>query len=181
MELETRRLVLRPLRDDDVPAMARALNNYEVSKNLSRVPFPYTLDDARFFIDLQRGFDLRSKFCAIAFRAAPDELIGVISYEHKADSDGFEFGYWLDESFWGMRIMTEAARAMVAHAFLSDGIAVLKAGFWNPVSGHLLRNLGFVETHRNSIFSVAQNREMPAVKLELTFEMWAAQQKGRAA
>jgi RimJ/RimL family protein N-acetyltransferase len=181
MELETRRLLLRPLQDHDAPAMARALSNYEVAKNLARVPFPYSVEDAKFFINLQRGFDPSSRICAIAFRAAPDELIGLISYERKADGSAFEFGYWLSESCWGMRIMTEAAQAMVAHAFYSDGISVLTSGFWNPVSGRLLRNLGFVETDRATIFSVAQGREIPAVKLELTSEMWGLQQKGRAA
>jgi RimJ/RimL family protein N-acetyltransferase len=181
MELETRRLLLRPLRDDDAPAMARALNNYEVSKNLSRVPFPYTLEDARFFIDLQRDFDPQSKICAITFRAAPDELLGVIAYERKAHGEAFEFGYWLSESCWGMRIMTEAAQAMVVQAFLSDGVETLTSGFWNPVSGRLLRNLGFVETQRSTIFSLAQNREIPAMKLELTHDMWLAQQESRAA
>jgi len=181
MELETRRLLLRPLRDDDAPAMARALNNFEVSKNLSRAPFPYTLDDARFFIDLQRSFDPRSKICAIAFRAAPDELIGVIAYERKADSDAFEFGYWLSESCWGMRIMTEAAQAMVAHAFLADGVDVLDSGFWNPVSGRLLCTLGFVETHTSDCPSLAQGKTVTATRLQLTREMWVGQQKSRAA
>ncbi len=181
MELETRRLLLRPLQDHDAPAMAHALNNFEVSKYLSRVPFPYGLDDARNFINLQRGFDPATKICAIAFRAAPDELIGVIAYERKANGVGFEFGYWLSESCWGMRLMTEAAIAMVGQAFLTDGIDVLSSGYWNPVSGRLLRNLGFVETHRTTILSLAQKREVPAVKLELTRAMWVAQQKGRAA
>ena len=181
MELETRRLLLRPLRDNDAPAMARALNNYEVAKNLSRVPFPYTFEDAAQFIDLQKGFDARSRVLAIAFRAAPDELIGVISYERNADGDGFEFGYWLGESCWGMRIMMEAARAMVAQAFLSGDVAVLTSGYWNPVSGLLLRNLGFIETQPTAIFSAAQNRDVPAVKLRLTWGMWIAQQKSRAA
>ena len=181
MELETRRLILRPLRDDDAPAMARALNNYEVSKFLSRVPFPYTLDDARFFIALQRSFDPRSRVCAIGFRAAPDELIGVVAYERKADGEGFEFGYWLSESCWGMRIMTEAAQAMVAHAFLADGVDVLESGFWNPVSGRLLAKLGFVETHQGTCPSLAQGKDVTVTRLQLTQEMWAGQQKSRAA
>jgi RimJ/RimL family protein N-acetyltransferase len=181
MELETRRLILRPLRDDDAPAMAHSLNNYEVSKNLSRVPFPYTLEDARFFIALQRNFDPRSRVCAIAFRAAPDELIGVVAYERKTEGEGFEFGYWLSESCWGMRIMTEAALAMVAHAFLADGVDVLEAGYWNPVSGRLLRKLGFVETHKADCASLAQGKPVTSTRLHLTQEMWAGQQKSRAA
>jgi RimJ/RimL family protein N-acetyltransferase len=172
MELETRRLLLRPLRDDDAPAMARALNNYEVVKNLSRVPFPYTLEDAAQFIDLQKGFDARSRVFAIAFRAAPDELIGVIAYEFEVGDAHAEFGYWLHEACWGMGLMSEAAAALVGHAFGEGGVEELRAGYWNPVSGRLLRRLGFEETSRMPIFSSAQNREVPAVKLRLSRLMW---------
>ena len=181
MELETRRLLLRPLRDNDAPAMARALNNYEVAKNLSRVPFPYSQNEARQFILRQRGFDPQSKVRAITFRAAPDELLGVVAYEDKAKGETFEFGYWLSESCWGMRIMTEAAQAMVTQAFMSDGVEALTAGYWNLISGRLLRNLGFVDTYLSSIFSLALNREVPVVRLELTRSKWLGQQKSRAA
>ena len=50
MELETRRLLLRPLRDDDAHAMALALNNLNVSGNLARVKIPYAVLDAHSFI-----------------------------------------------------------------------------------------------------------------------------------
>lgn len=181
MELETRRLLLRPLREDDAPAMARALNNYDVAKNLSRVPFPYTLEDAAQFIDLQKGFDARSRVFAIAFRAAPDELIGVIAYEFEVGDAHAELGYWLHEACWGMGLMSEAAAALVSHAFAVGDVEELRAGFWNPVSGRILRGLGFEETHLGPIFSVAQNREIPAVKLRLDRSMWLGQQKSRAA
>jgi RimJ/RimL family protein N-acetyltransferase len=181
MELETRRLLLRPLRNDDAPAMARALNNFEVVKNLGLVPFPYRLENAEEFIGLQRGFDARSIVSAIAFRAAPDELIGLVSYKFEPCEDRAEFGYWLSEACWGMRIMSEAARALVNHAFAVGDVEELRAGFWNPVSGRILQGLGFEENHRAPIFSVAQNRDVPAVKLRLTRSMWAGQQKSRAA
>lgn len=181
MELETRRLLLRPLSDDDAPAMARALNNYEVVKNLSRVPFPYRLEHAEEFIALQRRFDERSVISAIAFRAAPDELIGLISYEFAPGEAHAEFGYWLHEACWGMRIMSEAATALVTRAFGAGEVEELRSGFWNPVSGRILVGLGFEETHRAPIYSVAQNRDIPAVKLRLSRVMWANQQKSRAA
>ena len=83
MELKTTRLLLRPLRDDDARAVASGLNNLNVSRHLARVKFPYAVEDAVAFIALQRSTDQRSKTCAIAFRCAPDELIGLISYELK--------------------------------------------------------------------------------------------------
>jgi RimJ/RimL family protein N-acetyltransferase len=168
MELETRRLLLRPLREEDAPAMALALNNLNVSKNLARVKFPYGLEDAQAFIALQRGFDPRSVVSAIAFRCAPDELVGVISYERVSDGQ-FEFGYWLRECCWHMGLMSEAAKAVIAHAFTQEGIETLHSAYHldNPNSGRILRKLGFEETHQEMSFCLAQNTKVPSMSLRL--------------
>jgi RimJ/RimL family protein N-acetyltransferase len=182
MDIETKRLLLRSLRDEDAPAMARRLNNFEVSKNLARVPYPYSLDGAQFFINLQRGFDPRSKVCAISFKCAPDELLGVVAYEFSAENAEFEFGYWLSECCWGQRIMSEAAASLVRFAFTQTDITDLLSGFHvdNPNSGRILRGIGFEETHEAMNFSVAQNKDVPVTKLCLTRDAWLEKQKGRA-
>ena len=183
MELETRRLLLRPLRDDDAHALTQSLNNFNVSRNLARVMFPYTLEDAQAFIPLQRGFDPRSKICAITFRCAPDELIGMVSYEYGINEDGAIFGYWLRECCWGMRLMSEAATALVHYAFSQGGVETLFSAFHtdNPNSGRILQRLGFAETRQELNFSLAQGTSVPTHQLRLTREDWLAQQKGRAA
>ena len=176
MELETRRLLLRPLRDDDAIAMAQALNNFNVSRNLARVKFPYAVQDAQTFIDLQRTFDLRSAICAITFRAAPDELIGMVTYEYDEKNPAPELGYWLRECCWNMGIMSEAATALAGYAFTQGGVDALRSGYHidNPNSGRILRRLGFVELDQEMNFSLAQNKEIPVMKLRLTRESWLA-------
>ena len=175
MELETRRLILRPLRDEDAHAMALAGNNINVTRNLARVKNPYTVDDAAGFIQRQRSFDPRSRIFAIAFRCAPDELIGVVSYEVD-DGGKFEFGYWLRECCWGMGLMKEAAKAVVRLAFDVDDIAELNSAFHddNPASAKILFGLGFEATGHRPSFSLAQGRHVPCTQLRLT------QQKDRA-
>jgi RimJ/RimL family protein N-acetyltransferase len=176
MDIETKRLLLRPLHNDDAPVMARRLNNYEVSKNLARVPFPYTLEVAHFFINLQRQFDELSKVCAIAFKCAPDELLGVVAYEFSAEKDEVEFGYWLSECCWGQRIMSEAAAELVRYTFTQTQILGLGSGYHtdNPNSGRILRKLGFEETHQEMNHSLAQGKDVPVTKLRLTRERWEA-------
>jgi [ribosomal protein S5]-alanine N-acetyltransferase len=183
MELETRRLLLRPLIDDDAYAITMGLNNLNVSRNLARVPYPYALEDAQAFIPLQRSFDPRSVVCAIAFRAAPDELIGMISYEYGISKDDAVLGYWLSESCWKMRLMSEAAAALVNYAFTQGGVETLTSAFHtdNPNSGRILQRLGFSQTHEEMNFSLAQAKLVPSAQLSLTAEAWAAQQKSRAA
>ena len=176
MELETKRLLLRPLRDDDASAIARDLKPYDIAKYLARVAHPYTLQDAKTFIQLQRSFTVNSKLCAIAFKCAPDELLGIVSYEYSAEKQKTEFGYWLSESCWGQRIMSEAAKALVNHAFTKGEVEALHAGYWNPISGRLLAKLGFTATHESLSFCLAQNMKVPSQKVRLTIDEWRAAQ-----
>jgi len=182
MELTTRRLLLRPLRDDDARAIALSVNNLNVSRNLSRVKYPYAIEDAREFLSSAHGWDTRTRICAISFKCAPDELIGIIGYE-VLQSGRFDFGYWLRECCWRMRIVSEAAPAMVINAFAVDLLDRLEAGYHtdNPHSGHILRKLGFAETGLIKEDCLAQGEAVDCIRLRLTREDWLAQQKGRAA
>ena len=54
-EIETKRLVLRRPRLRDAPRIAALLNNFEVTKNLARVPHPYTLNMARGLADAAKA------------------------------------------------------------------------------------------------------------------------------
>ena len=48
--LETERLLLRPPRAADISHFVPLLGDFDVAKNLSRVPYPYTEDHACAFI-----------------------------------------------------------------------------------------------------------------------------------
>ena len=182
MELLTQRLLLRPFRDEDAHAVMHGLNNISVARNLARVKFPYAIEDAWHWFNLRHSFDPRSVICAIAFRAAPDEVIGTISYEYREGVDTI-FGYWLRECCWRMGLMSEAAITLVHHAFTQGNVEALASSYHkdNPNSGRILRRLGFVETHETMSFCLALNTDVPSIQLHLTHEDWLAQQKGRAA
>lgn len=47
---ESRRLILRDWNQQDIPSLVDGLNDLEVSKWLAMVPYPYTEQDARNFI-----------------------------------------------------------------------------------------------------------------------------------
>src|SRR3989338_4137496 len=50
MRLETKRLVLREWRKDDIDDLGEGLNNLEISKWMAFVPYPYTKKDAQNWI-----------------------------------------------------------------------------------------------------------------------------------
>lgn len=118
------------------------------------------MENAQKFIYLQRGFGVRSRIFAIAFRAAPDELFGVVGYEYDAN-DCVELGYWLRECCWRMGIMSKAAAALVPYAMTKTDIAMFYSGYHSnsPNSGRILRRLGFLQTREEMNFYLHSKRK----------------------
>lgn len=174
--IETARLVLRPVQDRDVETIVAELNNYNIARNTARIPQPYHRDDAIEFLQFVKTLDSRSLVCAISPNAAPHEFWGIISYEFSVQKNDAELGYWLSETQWGKGIMSEAAHAVVAQAFTTSQLEKLIACFHNdnPVSGRILKKLGFTEVTQCTSYSKAQGKEVQVTNLMLTREKWLA-------
>jgi RimJ/RimL family protein N-acetyltransferase len=179
--IETRRLILRPFVAEDEFMLAAALNDFEISRWLSRVPFPYTRKDAAWFISQRANAGGAGRICAIAFKSMPAAVIGCVAHEPAEGQPHPEFGYWLARAYWGRGLMSEAARALIEDTFAHQHADELASGYWNPVSGALLRKLGFVETGKRKMFSLALGAEVESTVLRLTRAMWQAQTQSRAA
>ncbi|MEP5194134.1 MAG: GNAT family N-acetyltransferase, partial [Roseobacter sp.] len=136
--LRTPRLELRPLQENDADAIARGVGNYDVSKWLAVVPYPYDADDARSFLAHVAAQD--KPFWAICNAHG---LQGIISLDD-------ELAYWVGRDVWGKGYGFEAAVAVVAHWFSDAENTVLNSGYFdgNMRSGALLRALGFKPTQR---------------------------------
>ena len=78
-ELRTDRLLLRRLKQDDAPQMARLAGDYEVAKMTLNIPHPYPADDAKTFIERsQQAWDKGERYgFAIALKET-DTFMGVI-------------------------------------------------------------------------------------------------------
>jgi RimJ/RimL family protein N-acetyltransferase len=141
----TERLLLRPGWAEDAPALARAIGDEAVARNLARVPFPYALEDAERFLASPCD-PLRPTF-VIALRE-DNRLIGGIGI-----SDGeANLGYWIARDHWGRGYATEAGRAVLALADASLRLPRVRASHAldNPASGRVLRKLGFQPTGKKA-------------------------------
>jgi RimJ/RimL family protein N-acetyltransferase len=172
--IETERLLLRPLHKNDGPAIAAKIDNFEISKNLARVPFPYHLSDAEDFLDWAASLDHRSAFRVIALKHEPETLIGIISYDWNENKKQSELGYWLVQEHWGQGLMTEAARAMVRLAFTVSDLTGLSSCYFNenPASGKVLEHAGFVQIGTCSQFSRSRGHEVAVTTVELKRDDW---------
>lgn len=169
MFARTARLTLRPGWPEDAPALAAAIGHERVVTNLTKVPWPYTVADAAWFLNLPR--DARTaQFVILDHQPAEPRLIGTVGIH--AEDDRWEFGYWLTPAAWGRGYATEAGRAVVDMARHALPVARLSSGHFldNPASGRVLRKLGFQETGRDRRYSVARGLEVESATYELALD-----------
>ena len=168
--IETGRLTLRPLVQDDAAFIAGGASHPDVCRMISRAPARYPVLGAEIFITVvtlreQAGRDVVR---LITVRKDGAKL-GMIGLHHRGDGT-HELGYWLAPPAWGQGIATEAGQALIAAA-PGFGATQLAAGHYldNPASGRVLDKLGFVRTGETvSLFSMGRMASAPCQRMALT-------------
>jgi RimJ/RimL family protein N-acetyltransferase len=168
--LATARLVLRAPRRSDVKAIAALANDHRVAANTARIPHPYAVEDAEQFIAAVNKRDGEACF-AVTLDGAP---IGVCSIDLR--EDGPELGYWLGVPYWGRGFATEAARALIDHAFgdLDHDTLISGARVNSPASRRVLEKCGFQWTSVRLSRIRAINSAAPIDRFRLDRGLWAS-------
>ena len=164
--LTSRRLILRTPRKEDAGTIAALANDWEVARRLTRLPHPYTLEDAVFFLEEIVPNELVWTIESSAAR----EIAGVAGLTPDADAGTLELGYWLGRAFWGHGFGTEAAGIVLDYAFGLAATSVVTAGCFtdNFRSLRVLRKLGFAIKGESLRFCLAQQTELPHYDMALT-------------
>jgi 8-oxo-dGTP diphosphatase len=146
--LTTAQLTLRPLRPTDAEALHRLINDWEISRTLADVPFPYprALADEWIASCAQQLAEGSAYHLAVTESAgAPEELVGGIGLRLDRDRRVGKLGYWVGRRYWGRGIGGEAARRLahwaLANLDLDHLEATVAAG--NLASIAVLRRIGF--------------------------------------
>jgi RimJ/RimL family protein N-acetyltransferase len=156
MFARTPRLLLRPGWMEDAPALAEAIGDPAVLRNLCRAPADYSLSDAQAFLSLPQDPHLPRLLAFTRTKGAP-RLVGGCGV-HRDEHGGHELGYWIARPYWGLGFATEAARAVLGMA-RAAGVRDIRAAHFadNPASGNVLRKIGFHFTGRvEQRFSLAR-------------------------
>jgi RimJ/RimL family protein N-acetyltransferase len=170
MFARTPRLLLRPGFPEDAPALAEALADALVVRNLAVVPWPYTLRDAEAFLAAPRDPMLPS-LLIFERTQAEARLVGSCGLARRS-SGAVELGYWIARPFWGRGLATEACTALIAVA-RALALRQLEASHFidNPASARVLEKLGFSATGIVAPrMSCGRGAEAPArlMRLQLT-------------
>lgn len=129
---------LRELQSDDREWLVRYLNNERVVRYLSsRIPQPYTFNDANWWVEsgskqsaLVKAITLDEVFCGV---------VGV--YLQKAEHSGAELGYWVAEDYWNQGIATRAVTEFTSLVFATTRIQRI----YNPVAAPNLASIRVME------------------------------------
>jgi RimJ/RimL family protein N-acetyltransferase len=142
MFARTPRLLLRPGFPEDAPALATAISDEAIARNLATVPWPYRMRDAEAFLASPRDPVLPS---LLIFERGPHspQLVGSCGLGRRP-SGAVEMGYWIARPFWGRGSATEACTALVDIA-RTLALPNLEGSHFidNPASARVLEKLGF--------------------------------------
>lgn len=144
--------------------MTHGIGNYDVTRWLSQVPYPYARADAVSFIaKTQAAGDLT---WAIEHQGL---LIGVVSLRD-------DLGYWIARPHWGQGFGFEAAGAALTHWFddPARGDVIARHYLDNARSALVLRCLGFEPTGVSRLEALALNQKVDCQDLRLTRDRWQA-------
>jgi RimJ/RimL family protein N-acetyltransferase len=111
VELRDGELVLRDWTENDVPALAVAINDPEIAHWIPLIPHPYTEDDAREFLSGDVAAAEHRLAITIDGVVAGGIGMGINSREYRGT-----IGYWVAASARGQGICTRALRLLSRHA-----------------------------------------------------------------
>ncbi len=178
--LTTKRLQLRAWAETDRDDLVDGLNNYNVSRWLAYVPFPYTREDAIKWINYCKQKETAVEINGYEFAIeliSEGKVIGGVSlsninrFQRKAEG-----GIWMNERYQGQGLGTEAFGKRIEFAFEDLNLRRLENGFFtgNENSLRMQERFGYkIEgIKRSSLVCMADNEIKDEYITGLLKEEW---------
>ena len=167
MTLETERLLLREWKLSDINDIVEGLNDFDTAKNLT-VPFPYTIEHAKIFINKHSTNDVNNYYFAIVLKSE-DKVIGGISLNIESDNKN-KGGIWLNKKYHGQGYGTEVWIERAKFAFETLKLKEIENGFFehNEISCKMQQKIGYKLIGKTKNFCPALNKEVVEIVTKLT-------------
>jgi NAD+ kinase len=136
--------LLRPYRSSDVASLQRNINDKRVARDVSNIPFPYTLEHARSWI-AQMEDSVAPHSGRVDFVIDVDgEVAGSVAFinidRHKA-----QVSVWVGVAYWRRGLALQALRLLIQFGFETLGLVRIYAYHYteNQKTAGLLEKAGF--------------------------------------
>ncbi|QBQ40957.1 N-acetyltransferase [Sphingobacterium psychroaquaticum] len=145
-EIETQRLILRELRDEDAAAIYAYFSQDSVTEFYDLETFT-SIRQARSLLKLWKNLYVKrgGMRWGIVLKGEDDQVIGTCGYHAWSKiHNRAEIGYELDPTYWGQGLMTEAIEAIVRYGKNAIKLRRIEA-FIDPAnrsSGRVLEKVG---------------------------------------
>ena len=163
VELHTNNLIIKKPSEKHLKSLIKELNNWNISKWLIEVPYPYTVDDAKYWVK-------KSKQDQYSFNIyLKNKLIGGLSLTNQRENSKWELGYWIGEEYWGNGYAIEACENLISYFFSNTNNSIIYASHMkdNIKSKKIIINLGFKLVSSGKKFSISRNEMVEDLNYEL--------------
>ena len=144
MILQTKRLILRPWREDDAEKLFKYASYHEVGPPAGWPPHT-SVENSR---EIIKNVLSAPETYAVCLKEDGRAIgsIGMHRNDLAESEDEYELGYWIGKPFWGQGLIPEASRELIRHAFEDLGMARIWCGYYdgNIKSRRVQEKLGFV-------------------------------------
>lgn len=125
-------VILKKCSLEDQENLKELCNGVDRSYIANRLPFPYTREDAIWWINMAKEHDGKDGIFRLI--TVDDKIVGNISVEQKSDVFGkdAEIGYLLSNENWSKGIATEAVKHICRIAFLELDIIRITGLVYEP-------------------------------------------------
>jgi RimJ/RimL family protein N-acetyltransferase len=169
MILVSHNVYLSPVSANDADAVVECMRDKEIYNNTMRIPFPYSYEDARLWLEDSIIFEEENGFNRnFAIRNETGKMMGVIGFHfnYGVRAEKSEIGYWLGKAYWNRGNMTSVVKKFCAIAKEQYDMKILEAyvfDFNNP-SQKVLLKAGFTEKERLPKWFKKDGQKVDAVK-----------------
>ena len=163
VELHTNNLIIKKPSENHLNSLIKELNNWNISKWLIEVPYPYSIDDAKYWVKKtkqdQHSLNIYLK----------NKLIGGVSLSNQRENSKWELGYWIGEEYWGNGYAIEACENLISYFFSNTNNSIIYASHMkdNIKSKKIIIKLGFKLVSSGKKFSISRNGMVEDLNYEL--------------
>ena len=173
MILQTKRLILRPWREDDAEDLYTYARDPEVGPPAGWLPHT-SIENSREIIRTVLSAPETYAVC-LKENGRPIGSVGFHRNDLAEDDDEYELGYWIGKPFWGQGLIPEASREMLRYAFEDLCMSRIWCGHYdgNVKSRRVQEKLGFVYHHTTEGLEVTLVNEIrTGITNLMTKEHW---------